>query len=115
MMATEVAPKDPDDIDWFFFIWCDKTGTNANSATNTGKLKGATISSYTLTAGTGITIITDNKDAVTIDGVSYAASTVVSMKLSVGMDNVNYEVLCRIITSDGRTLDKTMTIPVRTA
>lgn len=112
-MAIEVAPKDPNDVDFFYFVWCDEDGTNTGAATDTGRLKGATISSYTVTAPSGITKDSDNKNAVTIDGVSYGANTVVTVVLSGGTADTDYDILCRIVTSDSRTLDQTMTVPVR--
>lgn len=112
-MIIQVDPKDPNDIDSFFFIFCDRDGTNTNSATNTGKLQGATISSYTVTAPAGITKPSDHKNAVTVNGVSYPINTVVTVWLSGGTDGTDYDILCRIVTSDGRTLDQTMRVPVR--
>lgn len=112
-MTIEVASKDPNDIEPVFFVWCDEDGTNTGAAADTGRLQGATISSYTVTAGAGITKDSDNKAAVTIHGVSYAINTVVTVWLSGGTDNNSYDVLCRIVTSDGRTLDQTMVVPVR--
>lgn len=113
-MATEVAPKDPNNVEPYHFVWCDEDGTNTGGATDTGVLQGATIASYTVTAASGITKDSDNKAAVTIHGVSYAISTVVTVWLSGGTDNTDYDILCRIVTSDSRTLDKTMSVPVRT-
>jgi hypothetical protein len=113
MAILTVEPKDPSDIDWFFFIWCSRDGTNANTTTNTGRLAGATISSYTLTADAGLTVVSDNKSAVTVQGVSYGASTVVSAKVSGGINGNDYNLLCEVVTSDGRTLQQTMKIPVK--
>lgn len=112
-MTIEVPSKDPNAVEPFFFVWCDEDGTNTGGDTDTGELQGATISSYTVTPGAGITKDSDNKAAVTIHGVSYAINTVVTVWLSGGTDNNSYDVLCRIVTSDGRTLDQTMVVPVR--
>ena len=112
-MATEVTPKDPNNVEPYFFVWCDKDGTNTGGATDTGELQGATISTATVTVASGITKDSDNKSAVTIQGVSYAINTVVTVWLSGGTDGTDYDILCRITTSDSRTLDKTMTVPVR--
>lgn len=115
-MATIMPPKDPHSVEPYFFVWCSENGVNTGAAADTGELQGATISSYTVTVVTsGITKDSDNKAAVTIHGVSYAINTVVTVWLSGGTAETDYDILCRIITSDGRTLDKTMTIPVRTA
>lgn len=115
-MATIMPPKDPHSVEPYFFVWCAENGVNTGAAIDTGELQGATISSYTVTVVTsGITKDSDNKAAVTIHGVSYAINTVVTVWLSGGTAETDYDILCRIVTSDGRTLDKTMTIPVRAA
>jgi hypothetical protein len=114
---SQIAPtKDPNNVEPYFFIWCSKkTGLNDGSASDTGELQGATITSYTVTVPAGITKDSDNKSAVTIHGVNYAISTVVTVWLSGGTDGTDYDVLCRIVTNEtpARTLDATMTIPVR--
>jgi hypothetical protein len=109
-MADYVPSKDPGNIEPFFFVYCDKAGTNVSG--DDGELQGATIASYTLTIPTGITKTTDNKNAVTIAGISYGASTVVSVWLSSGTAGTEYSCRCAAVTSDGRTLYKTMIIPV---
>lgn len=110
MSAKHAPSKDPNNVEPYFFVWCDVSGTNVSG--DTGELQGATISSYTVTAQTGITKDSDNKNAVTIAGVSYGISTVVTVWVSGGTAGNNYEILCRIVTSDSRTLDQTMIIPV---
>lgn len=109
-----VPSKDPNNVEPYFFVWCSRDGTNTGSAADTGELQGATISSYTVTVPAGITKDSDNKSAVTIRGTAYAINTVVTVWLSGGTDGTDYDVLCRIVTSDARTLDQTMRIPVRT-
>lgn len=109
-----VPSKDPNNVEPYFFVWCSRDGTNTGSSTDTGELQGATISSYTVTVPAGITKDSDNKSAVTIRGTTYAINTVVTVWLSGGTDGMDYDVLCRIVTSDARTLDQTMRIPVRT-
>jgi len=113
----QIAPaKDPNSVEPYFFVWCSKrTGLNDGSTLDDGELQGATIASYTVTVPAGITKDSDNKSAVTIHGVSYAINTVVTVWLSGGTDQTNYDVLCRIVTNESpaRTLDMTMTIPVR--
>lgn len=105
--------KDPDDTDNFTFYFCAKDGTNS-TASGGGWLAGATISSYTLTVVTGtVTVDSDNKDAVTIDGVSYGANTVVTATVSGGTDEEDAEIRCRVTTSDSRIADKTGVITVR--
>jgi hypothetical protein len=107
--------KDPSSVEPYFFIWADIAGTNVSG--DTGELQGATIASYTLTVPTGITKTTDNKNAVTIAGVAYGVSTVVTVWLSSGTSSAEYEVACTIVTSDSpaRTLKKTFIVPVRSA
>lgn len=109
-----VPSKDPNNVEPYFFVWCSLSGTNNGGTTDTGELQGATISSYTVTVPAGITKDSDNKAAVTIRGIAYAVNTVVTVWLSGGTDGADYDVLCRIVTSDSRTLDQTMRIPVRT-
>lgn len=110
---TNIAPaKDPNSVEPYFFVWCDlKNGTNTNG--DDGELQGATISTETVSADTGLTVDSSSLAAVTIKGTSYAINTVVTVWLSGGTDGTDYNVLCRITTSDSRTLDKTMVVPVR--
>jgi hypothetical protein len=108
----KVASKDPNNIEPYFFIWCSKDSTNDGSASDTGELQGATIASYTITVDSGLTKDSDNKNAVTIRGVSYSANTVITVWVSGGIAGTNYNVVCQIVTSDSRTLEKTMIIPV---
>lgn len=112
-MATYLPSKDPNNVEPYYFVWCDRDGTNDGSTTDVGELQGATISSHTVTPDAGLTLDSSNRNAITIQGVSYAANTVVTAWLSGGTAGTDYEVLCRIVTSDSRTLDKTMTIPCR--
>jgi hypothetical protein len=46
-------------------------------------------------------------------GITYGVNTVTTIVLSSGTGGLDYELLNRIETSDGRTLDKTITIMVR--
>src|SRR5512139_1881613 len=108
-----LPPKDPNAIEPYFIIWCDLDGTNTGAATDHGILQGATIDTVTWTVPTGITEVTHNQNATTIHGVSYGINTVATIWLSGGTDGVDYELNCRITTSDNRTLDKAITIPVR--
>ena len=113
MAEKTYAPEiDPNDKDVYFFVWCDRDGTNDGSASDNGELQGATISSYTLTP-TGITIDSDNKNAITIHGVSYAINTVVSVKVSAAVIDTDASIRCHAVFSDAREKDKTIYIPVR--
>jgi hypothetical protein len=106
--------KDPNAVEPYFIVWCSEDGTNDGSADDTGELQGATISTVTWTVPSDITKDSDNKSAVTIHGVTYSANTVCTIWLSGGTHGDNYTFNCRIVTSDSRTLDKTIIVPVRT-
>jgi hypothetical protein len=111
-MSTVAAEKDPNSVEPYFFVWCDlDAGTNVSG--DDGELQGATISTKTITAAAGITVDSSSLAAVTVNGVSYAINTVVTVWLSGGTDGVDYNVTCRIVTSDSRTLEKTMVVPVK--
>lgn len=110
-MSQFVPSKDPNDIDFVFFIWCDKDGTNTGSATDTGQLQGATISSHTVT-GSGVTIVSTVQTAVTVHGVTYAANTVVTAKVSGGTANTKAIATCHVVLSDTRELDMSVIIPI---
>lgn len=112
-MSTYLPSKDPNNIEPYFIVWCDEDGTNTGAATDGGELQGATISTVTWTVPTGITKNSDNKDACTIAGISYAISTVCTIWLSGGTAGEDYELNCKITTSDSRTLDQSIIIPVR--
>ena len=112
-MSTVMPSKDPNAVEPYFIVWCGADGTNDGSASDDGELQGATISTTTWTVPTGITKDAENENAVTIGGVTYDASTVATIWLSSGTDNVDYEISCLITTSDSRTLDKTIVVPVR--
>ena len=114
-MATKMTSKDPNNIEPYFIVWCDEDGTNSGVAADTGELQGATISTATWTVPTGITKDSSNQGAVVINGVTYAVNTVCVIWLSGGTADTDYELLCRITTSDSRTLDKSIIIPVRSA
>src|SRR5688572_2236344 len=119
-MSRGVPSKDPNNIEPYFFIWCDKkTGINDGSAEDDGELQGATVStivSVTVScqdeATPTLLVNSSNKNAVTIKEVAYAVNTVVTAWLTGGTDGFTYKVLCRITTSDSRTLDMSMLIPV---
>lgn len=112
-MAVYAPAKDPNAVEPYFVVWCDPTGTNVSG--DNGELQGATISTATWTVPAGITKDSSNQNAVTIAGVSYAVNTVATVWLSSGAVNTDYELLCRITTSDLRTLDQSIIVPVREA
>ena len=108
-----LPPKDPNGVDFYHIVWCSKDGTNDGGESDTGELQGATISTTEWTLDAGITKDSDNKSEVTMRGITYGANTVTNILLSSGTAGLDYELLNRITTSDGRTLDKTITILVR--
>lgn len=113
-MTTDRFEKDPQAVEPFFVIWCNEAdGLNDGSAQDKGYLQGATIATSTWTVDAGITKDSDNKSAVTIAGVSYAADTVATIWLSGGRANQVYKCVNRIVTSDGRTQDKTIFITMK--
>jgi hypothetical protein len=96
---------DPADKDWFFFCWCDvETGLNDGSSSDTGELQGALLSSFVL-AGDGVTLLASNQNAVTVEGVSYDANTVVAYKITAPASDAydtRGSVRCLAIFDDGR-------------
>ena len=114
-MSDERMPsKDPDNIEPYFSVWCSKDGTNANTAADTGELKGATISTSAWSVIQGdVTVDSDDTSAITIAGIVYAINTVATVTLSGGTAGTVAKVRNRITTSDSRTLDKTLIIPIK--
>ena len=96
-----IFQKDPNAVLDYKFDW--KASTNGNGDTD-WLASGETISSKTVTAGSGIT-----KDS---DALS-DTNTSVTVWLSGGTAGVDYEVACKIITSTGRTDERTIKIQVR--
>lgn len=88
-MATNVFTKDPSAVLDYAFDWSDWLAT------------GETISSHTVTADTGLT-----KDSST------EAAGVVTYWLSGGTAGTNYKVVCRIVTSAGRTDERSAWLQV---
>ena len=112
-MSKILPPKDPNAVEPYFVVWCDKDGTNDGTASDEGELQGATISTSVWTVETGITEDSEDSAAVSVGGVSYGVNTVATIWLSSGTHNTDYELVNRITTSDSRTLDQTVIIPVR--
>lgn len=91
-MADNTFTKDPDAVlDWKF-DWASWLAD------------GETIVSHTVAADDGITVDSSN---VTDDDTSVTAW------LSGGTDGTRYSVTCRVVTSAGRTDDRTITVYVR--
>jgi hypothetical protein len=112
MSISNLPSKNANDVEPFFIVWCDKDGTNDGTTTDEGELQGATISASSWVVPTGITADSDNTDAVSIAGVSYAINTVATVVLSGGTPNTTYRLTNRITTSDGRQLSKAIDIKV---
>lgn len=88
--------KDPDAILDYKFDW--KASTNG-SGDSDWLSSGETISTYTITAQSGITV---DSDSLT------DANTSVTVWLSGGTAGTRYTVACKIVTSAGRTDERTM-------
>lgn len=114
-MTIFMPSKDPGNVEPYYVVWCDEDGTNTGGAGDDGELQGATISTTTWILPDGITRDSSSQAAVTIRGIVYAINTVCTIWLSSGTDGVDYDLLCRIVTSDSRTLEQIITIPVRSA
>ena len=114
-MATLMPSKDPQAEEPYFIVWCDEDGTNSGAAADRGELQGVDIDTATWVVPDGITKESDNIAAVTINGVEYAANRVATIWVSGGTANKNYDCHCQIVTNEvaARTLEKTITIPVR--
>jgi len=119
-MAIILASIDTSETDKRHVVWCSENGVNTGAAGDTGELGGATISSSTWTAVTGTaSTLTSSLAAITLlysDGtaVSYAINTVATVTIAgvTAGDDGNLTLLNRIVTSDSRTLDQTVIIPV---
>lgn len=92
-MATNSFIKDPEAVLDYSFNW--------NNTTSPWLATGETISSYTVTVPTGITKDSDSQ-----------ASGVVTVWLSGGTAGTNYRVECKIVTSAGRTDERSIWIKV---
>lgn len=111
-MAIALPPKDSDDIEPYFVVWCAANGLNTGGAGDDGELQGSTISTVTWTVPVGITKNSDNTSVVIIKGVSYAVNTVCTIWLSGGTSGADYTLTCKITTSDSRTLSQSIVVRV---
>jgi hypothetical protein len=107
------APKDPDASEFYFVVWCSEDGTNDGGSDDDGELQGATISSVVWTFPAGVTKGAQNQGAITIQGTAYAVDTVAAVQISGGTADLDYDILCEIVTSDNRTLHRTNTLRIR--
>ena len=92
-MATNLFTKDPEAVLDYTFDW--------NDTTDPWLATGETISSYTVTVPTGITKDSDSH-----------ASGVITVWLSGGTAGTTYRVECKIVTSAGRTDERSTWIKV---
>lgn len=97
-MGFKRFKKDPDEVLDYLFDFAALTNGNGDEDY---LQSGETISSHTVEAATGIT-----KDS----SAAANANTSVKVWLSGGTEGNSYDVTCRIVTSLGRTVDRTMTI-----
>lgn len=111
-MADYLASKDPRNIEPYFVVWCDPYGSNFSG--DDGELQSATIltSTWTMPSGT-LVKATENTNAITIAGVSYPINTVATIWLASGTASLDYTIVNTIVTSDGRTLEWSIIVPVR--
>ena len=113
-MSLKFAPLDPNETDFRVMVFCSADGTNDGTSSDTGELQGATISSHTAVAvNSSITVSSSNTSAITWRGVTFAINTAVTFWVTGGTPPNNGEVLVEIVTSDGRTLQKTAVLPIR--
>lgn len=98
-MATSFK-KDPQAVLDYYWDW--KALTN-NSGPSDWLEAGETISTYTVTAETGLTV--DSDELINAD-------TTVKAWFSGGTAGQSYKVVCHIVTTADREDDRTMTIPV---
>jgi len=112
-MSLNEFVKDPDSVEPFHIVWCSLDNTNDGSSSDTGELQSETISTSTWTIPSGITKDSDDKAAVTIQGVVYAINTVATIWLSGGTAGTDYALTNKIVTSGSRTLEHTILIKVR--
>lgn len=90
---AETFTKDPIAVLDYAFDWATNWLDSDNSET---------ISSHTITTETGLTKVSDSESA-----------GVVTVWLSGGTAGKNYTVACKIVTSAGRTDERSITIQVR--
>ncbi len=110
---TSTFTKDPDSLnDPYHVVWCSLDSTNDGSASDDGKLQGATIASSDWTVPSGLTEASATTSAISIQGVSYATNTVATIYLNGGTAGTDYTVVNQITTSDSpsRTLDRSIII-----
>jgi hypothetical protein len=101
--AVKMGYKDPDAVLDYAFLWQDWL-----QATET-------ITSKTVTATTGITVNSSeiNVAALTINDVVQKIGSVVTVWLQGGTVDTVYSIACRIVTTAGRTDERTFSLTVK--
>ena len=113
-MAVTYSALDPNETDFRVLVFCSPDGTNDATSSDTGELQGATISSHTAVAvDTTVTVNSSNSSAITWRGVTYGINTAITAWVTGGTVGTTGKVLVEIVTSDSRTLQETMEIPIR--
>lgn len=97
------APKDPNDVKEYKFDFAGLTNGRVGAEADFLD-SGETISSRTVTVGTGLT---KNSDSIT------DTNTSVTVWVSGGTDKTDYTVTCQIVTSASRTIEKSGIVRVR--
>ncbi len=102
-MAYSFPPKDPDDVlDYTFDFAADTNNTGDSDWLDTANSE--TISSYAITAQSGITVDSDSRTD---------SNTSVTVWLSGGTAGSTYTVACKIVTSASRTKEVTGIVEVQ--
>ena len=102
-MATfKTFTKDPDEVLDYKFDFASETN---GSGPSDWLASNETISSYVVTAASGLTKDSDSRTD---------ENTAVTVWLSAGTDGISYNVACKAVTSAARTVERTMTIKVQT-
>ena len=104
-MASEFE-KDPGDVLDYQWDWAGKTNGTGNKD---WLASGETISSATVTVPTGITL---DLTAPHVLGYTTTTTTVTAW-ITGGTDGTDYKVDCAIVTSAGRTVERSIWIRVR--
>lgn len=93
---NRVFVKDPNEVKDYVFDW-------NGSTPGPGIPSGDSVSTYTLTAETGITIDSDSE---------YEADAI-QLFVSGGTAGNDYTITCRVVTAQGRTLEASILVKVR--
>jgi hypothetical protein len=103
-MCFKEYKKDPDAVLDYKFDWAADTNGSVDPYATDWLKDGETISSRVVTVASGLT---KDSDSLT------DTNTSVTVWLSGGTDDTRYNVACKIVTSDSRTDERTITIYVK--